>query len=129
VTETPAAARNPRRVALLTALGWNLVPVILLAIGIAEARSQRDDGGEDWSGLVAVILLVLGGGFVAVAVSIAAVIAHVWTGRRLHAAAAGGSPVTTGRAVYIGSLAALAGVGVAALAVTLFIAVTNGTIG
>ena len=129
VIETPVASRHPRRVALLTAIGWNVVPLILVIAAIAVTQSQRDTGGEDWSGLIIVILLILGSGFVAVATSTAAVIAFVSIGRRMRSAAAGGPPVTTGRAVAIGTLSALAGIGIGAVGVTLFVLVTNGTIG
>jgi hypothetical protein len=129
VIETPAASARPRLVATLTAVGWNLIPLAGLIVWVVYTLTQRDQGGEDWSGVIALILIALGGGAIAVAGSAAAVIAFVVTGRQLRRAELGGRAVTTGHAVLIGSLAALAGLVLAMVAVTLFVLLTNGTFG
>jgi hypothetical protein len=52
---------RPKVGAILTVLGWNLLPLIGLAAWIWAVLAAPKTG-EDWSGVVAVILMIFGGG-------------------------------------------------------------------
>jgi hypothetical protein len=81
--------RRPRRAAILTVLGWNVLPVIGLGVWV-WATLAHPHTGEDWSGVIAAILVVFGGGSIVLAAGAGVAIAALVMTRRLKAGVAMG---------------------------------------
>jgi hypothetical protein len=79
--------RRPRRAAILTVLGWNALPLIGLGVWV-WATLAHPDTGEDWSGVIAAILVVFGGGSIVLAAGAGVAIAAIVMTRKLAAGAA-----------------------------------------
>jgi hypothetical protein len=110
-TETAyhARAHRPRRVAIRTALRWNLIPLALLFAGIFAAWTQTDDT-ENWALLAMLVLLVWGGGALIVSAGLgAAFAAALMRGPQPRSDGVYGHTVTTRSAVRLGGMAAVLG--------------------
>jgi hypothetical protein len=108
---------------VLTVVGWNaLAAVVLLAwAGLTLGRAHPSDG-EDWSSLVFAILVVIGGGALALGTAVGGAIAFVLMRRRLATAATPVGPrtaiVTGTGATVLGWLTGIVAAGVFVFAVT-----------
>lgn len=110
---------NPRRariVAIQTVLGWNTLPVAALTVSVWQTLSQPASG-EDWSAVVAVILVVYVGGAIVLATGTGVAVAAIVMTRRLRA----GHVSTAGMGFGWGSLSALLGWLVAVAVVALLL--------
>jgi hypothetical protein len=74
MTDGVAPSAHPaRRTAILTALGWHLLPLAALVASIVAAATHNDQ--EGWGDLAAIVLALYGGGTLVVSAAIAAVLA------------------------------------------------------
>lgn len=111
---------RPRRAAILTVLAWNLLPAIALTVTVTATLAPQPERGEDWSGLVAVILMVVGGGWLVLSAGLGVAIAAILVGRQVRGTAARPAGITTTSAIGWGSLAAVGGWVVSGILVALF---------
>jgi hypothetical protein len=120
-----ARAHRPQRVAIRTALRWNLIPLALLVAGIAVAWTQTDNT-ENWALLVVLLLVVWGGGALIVSAGLGAAFAAALI-RTPPPRSDGvyGHTVTRRSAVRRGGVAALLGWGLTVVAVVVAIVVSN----
>jgi hypothetical protein len=95
---------RPKVGAILTVLGWNLLPLIGLAAWIWAVLAAPKTG-EDWSGVVAVILMIFGGGATVLAAAAGVVIAAIVTGRKQRS----GAVLSTGASFGWGTASAVLG--------------------
>jgi hypothetical protein len=114
-----AKPRRARTVAIQTVLGWNVVPVAALSAAVWGALSEAKSG-EDWSGVVVVILAIVGGGAVVLATGVGVAVAAMLMTRILRAGHAG----TTALGFGWGTLSALLG-WVAAVAIIAVLVLTK----
>jgi hypothetical protein len=105
----PHRVHLPRRTAIRTALGWNLVPLTVIVAGVLVAWTQTDNT-ENWALLAMIVLMVWGGGALIVSTGLGVAFAAALV--RPMAPRAGGTyghTVTERSAFRRGSLAALLG--------------------
>lgn len=110
-----AAVRRPYLVAFLIVLAWNLLVVAVpLVWAIVSTATSGPTTGEDWSGVVVAILVVLGGATLFVSVGCGAAAAAVMMSRTTRGAEPGSAPETSrGKIIGIGSGAAAVGLAIA----------------
>jgi hypothetical protein len=109
VAPTTYRAHRPRRLAVLTALRWNLIPlgVIVAAMLVAWTRSAST---ENWALLAMIVIALYGGGALVISAGLGAGFAAALMAEPpRRAAGTYGHSVTERSAVRRGSLAALLG--------------------
>jgi hypothetical protein len=122
VIETPVAARHPRRVALLTATGLNLVPLALLIALVAVLATSKGDFSSDEGRLDPHLVMILASycaGLWLVATGMAVGLAIAEVRRQLRSARP--TPVTARTAVAVGVLGFVVGWTVAVALIPLLI--------
>ncbi|MBV1852815.1 hypothetical protein [Catellatospora tritici] len=108
------ARGHPVRTAILTVLGWNLLVAIALGVWVYTVRATGS--AEDWSDLLAYVLIVVGGVAIGLATAAGVVIAAIVVTRKLKLG-------EVRHAFAVGTASTLAGWAVPAIAVILYAAV------
>lgn len=100
-------AQKPNATAIMTTLLWNAAVAVGLGAWLLIASlisPTPSDAGEDWSGVILVIVLMMFGTALVVGTGIGAVTTAVLVGRRLRRARAQGQlGITTRTAILLGS--------------------------
>ncbi len=121
-------ARKPTATAILTAVVWNAAIAVALGVWFLIGSLNNpptSDAGENWTGVIILILVAIVGTAMAVGATGGAVTTAILVGRRLRRASAQGQPgITTRTAILLGTAGTgigwLIGIGAAALVVAAF---------